>query len=123
MTDHEIETLKLVAAAVPGSVVVVSVLKSAFSTDEKERLANFTKWGWKLIDGRPRAQLLLLTGVELFADRDVGMAWENAGAPYPNKPDRYVFHDLEAFAHMTQKIHLGLDYYADAPRSRRINFP
>ena len=76
------------ADAVPGSIVFISVLKPAFSDAEKERLAEFTKWGWKRNGGRPRAQVLLLTGVELFADFDT-------------------------FAQTTHKIHLGVDYYAD----------
>ena len=113
VTDRDIEGLKLVAEAVPGSVVVVSVLKATFSDTEKERLTNFTKWGWERIDGRPRAQLLLLTGIELFADFNVRMAWERAGAPYPEGAGYHVFHDLDAFAQVTQKVHLGLDYYAD----------
>ena len=113
VTDRDIEGLKLVAEAVPGSVVVVSVLKATFSDTEKERLTNFTKWGWERIDGRPRAQLLLLTGIELFADFNVRMAWERAGAPYPEDAGYHVFHDLDAFAQVTQKVHLGLDYYAD----------
>ena len=111
VTDRDIKALKLVANAVPGSIVVVSVLKPDFGNDEKERLTEFTKWGWELFHGRPRAQVLLLTGIELFADFDVQMAWKNAGDPYPDDADYDVFHDLDTFAQTTQKIHLGLDYY------------
>ena len=57
VTDRDIDTLKRVADAVPGSIVVVSVLKPGFGNNEKTRLAEFTKWGWKLIHGRPRAQV------------------------------------------------------------------
>ena len=109
VTDRDIKALTLVADAVPGSVVVVSVLKRDFGNEEKERLAEFTKWGWELIHGRPRAQVLILIGIELFADFDVQMAWKHAGAPYPGDPLLDVFHDLDTFAHTTQKIHLGLD--------------
>ena len=116
VTARDIEALKMVAGAVPGSVVVVSVLKSVFSDTEKERLTNFTRWGWEWVDGRPRAQLLLLTGVELFSDSDIGMAWESAGAPYPENTNYHMFQDLDAFAQMTQKIYLGLDYYAEPPK-------
>ena len=112
VTDCDIESLKLVAEAIPGSIVVISVLKKAFSDLEKERLARFTEWGWELIQGQPRAQVLLLTGIELFADFDVGMEWKNVGAPYPADTPYSVFHDLHALAQTTQKIHLGLDYYA-----------
>ena len=113
VTDRDIETLKLVALAVPGSIVVISVLKPVFSDGEKERLADFTKWGCELVHGRPRAQVLLLTGIELFAGFDVKKEWERAGAPYPEDLHYEVFHDLDAFARTTQKIHLGVDYYAD----------
>ena len=113
VTDRDIDTLKRVADAVPGSIVVVSVLKPGFGNNEKTRLAEFTKWGWKLIHGRPRAQVLLLTGIELFADFDVQMAWKNAVAPYTGDPRYEGFDDLNTFAHTTQKIHLGLDYCAD----------
>ena len=113
ITDRDIKTLKLVASAVPGSVVVVSVLKPAFCDPEKELLVEFTKWGWELVHGQPRAQVILLTGIELFADFDVQMAWKNAGGHYPADPRYDVFGDLDAFAHATQKIHLGLNYYAE----------
>lgn len=115
VSDGDIEGLKLVAEAVPGSIIIVSVLKSTFSDAEKKRLVDFTRWGWETIDSRPRGQLLLLTGVELFSGLDVRMAWERVGAPYPEKTNYYMFHDLDAFARTTQKIHLGLDYYAVHP--------
>jgi hypothetical protein len=103
--------LKLVANVVPGAIVVVSVMKMAFSEEEKKRLAVLTKWGWELVNRRARAQVLLLTGVELFADRSVNAAWEEAGDPYPRKASHWIFEDLDNFARATQKIHLGLDYY------------
>jgi hypothetical protein len=111
VTDRDIETLKLVAKVVPGAIVVVSVMKMAFSEEEKKRLAVLTKWGWELVNGRVRAQVLLLTGVELFARRSVRAAWKEAGAPYPKEASDWIFRDLDNFARATQKIHLGLDYY------------
>ena len=123
VTDHDIESLKIVADAVPGSIVVVSVLKAAFSDAEKKRLAEFTKWGWERIDGRSRAQVLLLTGIELFADFNVRMAWKSAGSPYPEDAGYHVLGDLDAVAHMTQRIHLGLDHYATASSPRSSGSP
>jgi hypothetical protein len=111
VTDHDIETLKLMAEVVPGSIVVVSVMKMAFSEEEKKRLAVLTRWGWELVNGQARAQVLLLTGVELFALRSVGAAWKEAGAPYPKEASHWIFGDLDNFARATQRIHLGLDYY------------
>ena len=54
-------------------------------------------------------RLLLLTGIELFADFDVQMAWKNAGAPYTGDPRYEGFDDLNTFAHTTQKIRLCLE--------------
>ncbi|MFB3105598.1 MAG: hypothetical protein ACE1ZA_11850, partial [Pseudomonadales bacterium] len=52
VTDHDIESLKLICQVVPGAIVVVAVLKMAFSENEKARLAEMTKWGWELVDGQ-----------------------------------------------------------------------
>ena len=57
--------------------------------------------------------MLLLTGLELFAQFNVRETWRRAGSPYPEDGGYHVLHDLHAVAHMTQKIHLGLDYYAE----------
>ena len=97
----------------PGAIVVVAVMKNAFSEIERARLAELAKWGWELVDGRPRAQVLLLTGVELFADFSVEKAWEEAGNPYPKDARHWIIRDLDEFARATQKIHLDLDYYDD----------
>ena len=109
--ERDIETLKHVSKVVPGAIVVVAVMKMAFSETEKALLAGLTEWGWKRVDSRPRAQVLLLTGVELFADLHVGNAWAELDSPYPKDADYRVFHDLDEFAWTTQKIHLGLDYH------------
>lgn len=111
VAERDIESLKQVAQVVPGAIAVVAVMKKAFSENEKARLAELTKWGWELVDGRPRAQVLLLTGVELFADFSVEKAWEEAGNPYPKDARHWIFRDLDEFARATQKIHLDLDYY------------
>ena len=111
IAERDIETLKHVSQVVPGAIVVVAVLKMEYSETEKALLTELTEWGWKPVNGRPRAQVMLLTGVELFADFRVGTAWDEAGAPYPNDADHWVFGDLDELARTTQKIHLGLDYY------------
>lgn len=119
ITDDEIEALKKVSRVLPGAIVVVSVMKMAFSKNEKARLAELTKWGWERVDGRHRAQVLLLTGVELFADFTVRAAWDDAGEPYSKDTDYSIFNDLDEFARATQKIHLGLDYDDEIKKKRK----
>jgi hypothetical protein len=108
ITDNDIETLKRVAEVVPGAIVVVAVMKSTFSENEKARLAELTTWGWERVDGQHRAQVLLLTGVELFADFHVEKSWDEAGDPYPKNADHWILSEIDEFARTTQKIHLGL---------------
>lgn len=51
-----------------------------------------------------RAPVIMLTGVELFADWNVEEAWQQKGAPYPENAQMSVFSDLELFAMETQRI-------------------
>ena len=45
VTDRDIESLKIVAGVLPGSIVVVSVLKAAFSDAEKRAVGHAHKMG------------------------------------------------------------------------------
>jgi hypothetical protein len=113
ISERDIENLKLVAAALPGVTIVVSVLKNSFSDSEKALLRDFTKWGWEHVKGGMRAQIILLTGLELFADFRVGTAWKQAGEPFARFDDYHVFNDLDEFARATQIAYLGLDYFEE----------
>ena len=90
----------------------MSVLKEIFSAAEKQLLEKLVRWGWVSVEGRMRAPVILLTGVELFADWTVEESWQKKGAPYPANVHMSVFSDLELFAMETQRIHLGIDYYS-----------
>lgn len=106
----DLEALQAVAKELPGTVLVVSVLKENFSEKEKRLLEKLVRWGWVSVEGRMRAPVILLTGVELFADWTVEKSWQQKGAPYPADADVSVFSDLELFAMETQRIHLGMNY-------------
>lgn len=113
ITARDIESLQLVGKTLPGTVLVVSVLKTQFSETERGLLTKLARWGWGHDNGHPRAPLILLTEVELFAKLRVRQAWEDADAPYPRDANFDIFNDLTEFAFATQKIHLGLDYYTE----------
>ena len=106
----DLEALQAVAKELPGTVLVVSVLKENFSEKEKQLLEKLVRWGWVSVEGRMRAPVIMLTGVELFANWTVQTSWQQKGAPYPADAQMSVFSDLELFAMETQRIHLGLDY-------------
>tara|TARA_R110002073_G_scaffold41638_1_gene117497 strand:- start:544 stop:2742 length:2199 start_codon:yes stop_codon:yes gene_type:complete len=109
IAKRDIESLMLVAEAIPGSVIVVSVMKASFSEKERELLSALVRWGWERVGGKIRAQVIVLTGRELFADFNVGSAWKKAGDPFDQFDAFHVLSDLDEFARATQKIHLGLD--------------
>ncbi|MFC4726414.1 hypothetical protein AB6B38_03065 [Glycocaulis abyssi] len=113
ITLDDVEGLKLVASKLPGSVVVVSMLKDTLSEKEKCLLIELTRWGWESVKGKMRAQVVIVTGRELFADFSVGLAWKKAGAPFDQFDDFHTFRNLDEFARATQKVYLGLDYYAE----------
>lgn len=108
----DLEALQAVARVLPGTVLVVSVMKEDFSEKEKRLLEKLVRWGWVSVEGRMRAPVIMLTGVELFADWSVEKAWQQRGTPYPAKADISELSDLELLAMETQRIHLGLDYYS-----------
>ena len=106
----DLDALQAVAKELPGTVLVVSVLKENFSETEKRLLEKLVRWGWVTVEGRMRAPVIMLTGIELFADWTVEKSWQQKGAPYPANADWRVFSDLELFAMETQRIHLKMDY-------------
>ena len=108
----DLDALRAVATRLPGTVLVVSVLKESFSDEEKRLLKMLVRWGWVSVEGRMRAPVIMLTGVELFADWTVEESWKKKGVPYPADADMSVFSELELFAIETQRIHLGLDHYS-----------
>lgn len=69
---RDIQRLKTMAQAIPGSYVVFSAMKSQLSGSEKLRIKRFAEWGQILQkNGEPRALIVVLTGTELFADHDL----------------------------------------------------
>lgn len=114
----DLDGLRAVAKMLPGTVLVVSVMKPHFSETEKKLLQNLVRWGWTKVNGRMRAPVIMLTGVELFSDFSVEKAWQKAGPPYPARADLSMLSDLELFATETQRIHLELDYYSHLRRTQ-----
>jgi hypothetical protein len=109
--QDDLRMLKQVAEILPGVILIVSVMKRAFSDGEKAMLAELVQWSWDRSGDGPRAHVLLMTGVELFARHHVEQAWKEAGTPYPDKADYHTFADLREFAYATQRIHLALDRF------------
>lgn len=113
ITKRDIDSLKMVASAVPGTTIVVSVLKEDYSEHETELLRDLVRWGWKFKNGTHRAQTIILTGREVFSDFSVGSVWKDAGPPYEKFDEFHTFQNLDSFAYATQKIYTGLDFFEE----------
>jgi hypothetical protein len=111
LKDKDIATLRWVAERVPGAFMAVSVMKDTLTDAERSRLTELARWGRsERINGRPKHPLMVLTGLELFAERNVRSAWKDAGgvvASLSAHPSTRV-DDLMTFAEITQQAYLGL---------------
>jgi hypothetical protein len=115
---NDIAKLKLVASKIPGSIIVVSVLKTEFTPEETGRLIGLVRWGrrnsWQ---GKPINQVFTLTGIEIF-EGDLSFLERDHGknfAPYSDRNHRY---DIDSLAEASQAVHLGMQSYEDDLRDK-----
>ena len=107
----DVSKLKLVGTQIPGTVLVIAVLKYELSSNEKKNISRLALWGRKrLADGRWKAPVIVLTGTELFAANGVASEWENSdGLRRDLSSPAYVRLDnLITLARLTQRIYLDL---------------
>lgn len=112
--DKDISRLKNLAELMPGSYVVFSTLKTALASEEKQRLAQFAEWGRGLHkNGQQRALVIILTGLELFADWHLKPAWESHGGKHAALIKHASVHvdDLWVLADLTQQLYLEMPSY------------
>lgn len=109
---RDLNRLKLVASKLPNTFVVISVLRDSFTPSEIKRLKSFVQWGRRPnVHGQPTNPVILLTGVELFAEDYIQSEWENLLEPYKSFSDSLSIRTLYCFADATQQIYLGLPSY------------
>ena len=112
--------LKLVGEKLPGSIIVLSVLRDHFTANEKDILRPFVKWARRPdVRGEPSNPVVLLTSHELFMDHFVTETWKKLGEPYKSFTDHHYTETVKAFAEATQRIYLGLPSYDDDRGERR----
>jgi hypothetical protein len=120
--ERDVQRLKAMAEAIPGSYVVFSAMKKQLSDNEKKRIRRFAEWGRVLQkNGEPRATVIILTGTELFSDHDLKQTWEDVGGAHANMVEHASVHidDLWTLADITQQLYLGLPSYYEWQASRR----
>ena len=113
----DVDRMKLLAEAFPGSVIVFSTMKQAsdLAREEINRISRFASWGRERMSDRrgSRAPVLLLTGNELFAGFSLQEAWAKVGGQHAAlaKAGRFRSDNLRVLADLTQQLYLGLPSY------------
>ena len=112
---HEVvRKLKLIGATLPGTALVIAVLKDELSDNEKLRIGRLALWGREpLVDGRWRSPVVVLTGSELFAGGGVQDEWKELGG-LRRKLTQAVYvrmDNLVTLADLTQQVYLDLPNY------------
>jgi hypothetical protein len=121
--QEDLARMRKLAEQFPGAFLVFAALKDDLSDTEKVEIGHLATWGReRLVDGRPRAPVIVLTGIELFAPWRIRQSWKGLGGERAKfaESQRARFDNLWDLAELTQQIYLGLpDPYAHhlAPRA------
>ncbi|MGP5565445.1 hypothetical protein [Vreelandella alkaliphila] len=108
--EKDLEQLKEAAALLPGSVLVISVLKESFSDEEIERLNRFVEWSRESSSYGPKHWVILLTGIELF-DEFLENNWKKKGPPHSIFSDYNSTRSIESLSDSTLNIYLDQKPY------------
>ena len=109
--ETDLRKLKLIATKLPGTVLIVAVLKDRLSIKEKKIVGGLALWGRRLlVDGSRRAPVVVLTGTELFAVSGVERAWKKLGGLRQQlaEPGYVRLDNLLTLANLTQQVYLDL---------------
>lgn len=111
---HEVDVARMrrLAERFPGAFIVFAALKNELHDDERKAIAEFAAWGREPISGmgRPRAPVMVLTGIELFAPWKIKDAWKTLGGVRQALAEagHVRFENLWALADATQQAYLGM---------------
>ena len=111
--DDDLEQMRKLADKFPGAFLVFATLKDSLSDVEKEEIGRLATWGReRLADGRPRAPVIVFTGVELFSTWHIEQSWKDLGGQWAKFVALPSVHldNLWTLAEITQQIYLGLPH-------------
>lgn len=109
--EKDFERMWKLAEHFPGAFLIFATLKDDLSEVEKAEIGRLANWGReRLPDYRPRAPVIVLTGVELFADWYIEQSWKDRGGQWAKfvEPAYARLDNLWTLAELTQQIYLGL---------------
>jgi hypothetical protein len=114
---RDLGKLKTVAAKLPDSVVVISVLRDHFTRTEQKLLKKFVNWGRRVnVHGEPTNPVVLLTAHELTMDYLLSATWKDVGGTHARFADYEHTRTFMDVADATQQIYLGLSSFHQVRR-------
>ena len=113
-TSNDVNRMKLLAEAFPGSTLVFATMKEGLSQEEINRIRKLAEWGRKYDKdrGQTRVPVIVLTGTELFTEMFLEDSWKERGGkhkdliPVWNRTD-----NLRVLADLTQELYLRMPSY------------
>lgn len=114
-TPEDVNKMKMLAQAFPGSTLVFATMKEELSQEEIKRIRKLAQWGRVYIKDRrqTRAPVIVLTGTELFTEMYLEESWKEKGGKHKNLigPGWVRTENLRVLANLTQQLYLGMPSY------------
>jgi hypothetical protein len=109
--EGDLARMRKLAEKFTGAFLVFATLKEELSETEKAMIGELATWGReRLPDRRPRAPVIVLTGIELFSSRHIEHSWKERGGRHAKfvEPPSVRLDNLWNLAEFTQQLYLGL---------------
>ncbi|MCY4403828.1 MAG: hypothetical protein OXD54_14755 [Candidatus Poribacteria bacterium] len=114
-TPDDVNKMKLLAKAFPGSTLVFATMKDRLSQKEINRIRRLAQWGRGYDKDRKqtRAPVIVLTGTELFTEMFLKESWKEKGGRHKNLIGSGWLRteNLRVLADLTQQLYLGMPSY------------
>lgn len=122
-SPNDINRMKLLAEAFPGSILVFATMKEAadLSKAELKNLRKLAEWGREHNKfGRSRAPVIILTGTELFSSYSLQITWNKKEGRHKDliAPGYIQTENLRTLADITQQLYLDMPSYFDWEQQR-----
>ena len=126
-SGKDIARLKRIGKQMPGTFLVLAMLKEELSGADRDLIGKLATWG-RVPDagGRCRNPVIVLTGTELLAPYNISAAWKETGDERERlaASESVRMGDPRTLADLTQQVYLGLQpTYLWLQKYRRSNLP
>ena len=122
--QDDVDKMKLLAEAFPGSILVFAAMKEELSQGEIDRIKELAKWGRKYDKEKrqTRAPVIVLTGTELFTTGSLTTSWKRKGGRHEDLAKRASLgtSNLRILANFTQHLYLDLEMLPYGPTEAQL---